>query len=632
MAPLSFHDRQHLQKVLAQQQNITVMFNRFINAVSPHLRKWADTGKGSVWSRNGAVESVVDRELVRLQAELTNNLSSFQMDAWKRSELKNDQMIREYIEGMSIRSQIKEGLFARNTEGMQALQGRIDKDMNLSTRVWNLADQTKTQLEFYLGSGISIGQSAANISQDIRQILNNPDARFHRIRNAEGKLVESKPMMNYNPGPGVYKSASKNALRVAVTETNMAYRKADHERWLKLNFVLGFEVKRSGNNKGGCVICDAMCGTYPKEFSFTGWHPFCICMATPILMDHDEFAEYLLNDTIPMDRYVTDIPPRAVKCMEQYKYSFKRSPYDMKRNYKIFSSDGKLLEKTVPVPEAPKTKGKTKFKTDEQKAAIREAWEERRINNLPDIMPKKPIKSISDIQGVIDSYMKYYPEDANGKSIQVGKFREKPGRAGFTMMRAYSEKGIIEYNTYKALEQGMSSPFSQLLSALNKIQKKEDLKFAEEYSVECFYHEIMHCKAKQHVRLKGHGQGDYKRTAMESINQFVSRHEYGTFIERLGGKAINRQQVLDEGSGYRSWVGNLRDFIKSANIDENKAASYFKDKLLNGRYDELETVLSDYIIRYSGTKLSSHEVLRLFESRNKSDWDGFLKSINNNNQ
>lgn len=62
----------------------------------------------------------------------------------------------------------------------------------------------------------------------------------------KGKLVESKPMMNYNPGPGVYKSAYKNALRVAVTETNMAYRKADSDRWQKLDFVLGFEVKRIG--------------------------------------------------------------------------------------------------------------------------------------------------------------------------------------------------------------------------------------------------------------------------------------------------------------------------------------------------------------------------------------------------
>lgn len=40
-------------------------------------------------------------------------------------------MIREYLNGMSIRSQVKEGLFARNTDGMRALRGRIDKDTEL---------------------------------------------------------------------------------------------------------------------------------------------------------------------------------------------------------------------------------------------------------------------------------------------------------------------------------------------------------------------------------------------------------------------------------------------------------------------------------------------------------------------
>lgn len=631
MAPLSFHDKQHLQRVLAQQQNITALFNRFISTISPHLRKWTDIGKDNVWSHNGAIEKLIDRELAKLEVELKNNISSFQTDAWKRSELKNDQLIREYLDGMSIRSQVKEGLFARNTDGMRALQGRIDNDMNLSTRVWNLADQTKTQLEFYLGSGISIGQSAANISQDIRQILNNPDARFHRIRNAEGKLVESKPMMNYNPGPGVYKSAYKNALRVAVTETNMAYRKADSDRWQKLDFVLGFEVKRSGNNKGGCVICDAMTGTYPKEFVFTGWHPFCICLATPILMDHDEFAEYLLNDTIPMDRYITEIPPKAVRCMEQYKYSFTRAPYQMKQNMKIFGKEANGKVQYISKPEPTKPKGKTKFKTDVQKLEIQRAWDERRINNLPDIMPKNPIRNINDVQGVIDAYMRAYPEEANGKSIQVGRFREKPGY-GFTMMRAYSEKGLIEFNSYKYYDGGSVSPFNRIVTALDKLRKKEDLSFDEEYAVESFYHEIMHCKAKKYVYLKGHSKGDFKRTSMEAVNQFVSRHEYSTFIERLGGKAANKQKVLEEGYGYKGWVGNLRSFIKSANIDEEEALAYFKDKLLNGKYDALDTVLSDYIIKHSGTTLPSREVLKLFESRNKGDWESFLKAINNSGQ
>ena len=33
-------------------------------------------------------------------------------------------------------------------------------------------------------------------------------------------------------GEGVYKSSARNAMRVARTKTNMAYRKADNERWV----------------------------------------------------------------------------------------------------------------------------------------------------------------------------------------------------------------------------------------------------------------------------------------------------------------------------------------------------------------------------------------------------------------
>lgn len=310
MAPLSFHDKQHLQRVLAQQQNIAAIFNRFIESVSPHLRKWMDAGKSSVWVRNGAVENVIDRELVKLQAELMNNLSAFQMDAWKRSGLKNDQMINQFIEGISIRPLTKEGMFGRNMEALQQLQNRVDNGMNLSDKIWNIANQTKKQLEFYLGSGVSVGQGAGNISRDVRQLLDHPDTRFRRIRNADGELIPSKPMQDYHPGSGVYRSAKMNALRMAATETNTAYRKSDHERWNKLDFVLGFIVKRSGNNKGPCSMCDALTGEYPKEFIFAGWHPFCLCVATPILMNHDDFADYLLNNTVPQG-YILDIPVRT---------------------------------------------------------------------------------------------------------------------------------------------------------------------------------------------------------------------------------------------------------------------------------------------------------------------------------
>ena len=133
------------------------------------------------------------------------------------------------------------------------------------------------------------------ISQDIRQLLNEPNRRFRRVRDANGKLVPSQPMKDYHPGQGVYRSSYKNALRLAATKTNKALRTADYERWQNMDFVTGIEVERSPTNHGPCPVCDAKAGKYPKDFKFTGWHPHCICVATPIMMDHEEFAEWLLH-------------------------------------------------------------------------------------------------------------------------------------------------------------------------------------------------------------------------------------------------------------------------------------------------------------------------------------------------
>lgn len=114
-------------------------------------------------------------------------------------------------------------------------------------------------------------------------------------------------MKDYHPGQGVYRSAYKNALRTSATTTNIAYRSADYERWSKQDFILGIEIHRSSNNRGPCRICDAMVGRYPKTFKFTGFHPFCICFATPITMEPEDFADFLLNDTVPQGQTITDI-------------------------------------------------------------------------------------------------------------------------------------------------------------------------------------------------------------------------------------------------------------------------------------------------------------------------------------
>jgi len=108
-------------------------------------------------------------------------------------------------------------------------------------------------------------------------------------------------MAAYHPGQGVYRSSYKNARRLAATETNIAYRTADYERWQQLPFVVGIRVVLS-NNHPEPDICDELSapvgstankgrGCYPKDFKFTGWHPHCHCHAESILKTEEEMAE-----------------------------------------------------------------------------------------------------------------------------------------------------------------------------------------------------------------------------------------------------------------------------------------------------------------------------------------------------
>ena len=183
----------------------------------------------------------------------------------------------------------------RNLEALKAFQQRKTGGMNLSDRVWNYTEQFRQEMELALDIGIGEGRSAAELSRDVRRYLKQPERLFRRVWDKHGNLVLSQAAKAFNPGQGVYRSSFKNARRLTATETNMAYRKSDNERWQQLFFVVGFEVKLSNNHTINGVpftdICDDLVGKYPKTFVFTGWHPQCHCFAIPILMTPEEFAE-----------------------------------------------------------------------------------------------------------------------------------------------------------------------------------------------------------------------------------------------------------------------------------------------------------------------------------------------------
>lgn len=382
MKGLTFYDKQHIQKILAQQSEVANIFNRFILSITPFLQQWANRSSDNVWLRNQVGEKCVDRELDKLQSLLLTNLTAFNIDAWKRSEMKNEDFISEYVKGMAIDSVRKQGMFATNKDALSQLRKGFDaRDNNLSPMVWNLADQTKTQLEYYLQTGLSVGRSSSRISQDLRQILNEPDKRFRRVKDKERKLVMSQPMKNYHPGQGIYRSSKMNALRLTATSTNMSYRTADYERWSKQDFILGIEIHRSANNRGPCKICDAMVGKYPKTFKFIGFHPFCICFATPITMEPDNFADFLLNDTVPQEQVITDIPKTAKDFVDENKNGV-QSAFWYKDN---FSKEGDLQRERTPQPTTPeviKVSRTKRIKTDAEKNDIQKRWDDRFVRNF----------------------------------------------------------------------------------------------------------------------------------------------------------------------------------------------------------------------------------------------------------
>lgn len=201
----------------------------------------------------------------------------------------------------------KKAYMLHNLEAMEAYIHRKTYGHTLSERVWNYTAQFKEQIELSLSVGLNEGRSAAQISRDVRIHLNEPDKLFRRVRNQFGELVLSKAAKAYHPGQGVYRSSYMNAMRMARTEINGAYREADYIRWQQLDFVVGVEIKVSKSHaawlakdwdprfkKGAAPveICDQMAGRYPKDFKFIGWHPHCRCYAVPIIANEDNDGDF----------------------------------------------------------------------------------------------------------------------------------------------------------------------------------------------------------------------------------------------------------------------------------------------------------------------------------------------------
>lgn len=235
---------------------------------------------------------------------------------------------------------------ARKTAAATFVANRLNakNGLNLAQSVWNYCQQTKAEFEMAMSNviadGLGKGTSAEEVGRRIRQYLNNPDMMYRRyhtvkvLKNGQKKdivtwhrkrIIDGRVRFVEEPlehvGQGVYRSARKNALRVARTEINAAYHKARNDRWKNEPFVIGQHIHISPQHDPDedADICDELEGYYPKDFDWDSWHSQCMCTSDPVMISGEErkqFYKRMLNGE-DMSGYIS---PNSIKDVpDQYK-------------------------------------------------------------------------------------------------------------------------------------------------------------------------------------------------------------------------------------------------------------------------------------------------------------------------
>ncbi|MDY5968643.1 MAG: ADP-ribosyltransferase [Bacteroidales bacterium] len=311
---------------------------------------------------------------------------------WQLANERNDELVHSVFgkaaKGMSVEQQLR--YFSNNEAAHEAFLQRKVGGLGLSDRVWKYTQGFKNEIEMGLDVGIRDGKSAAEIARDIKQYLVYPDKLFRRVRDEHGNLHLSKAAKAFHPGQGVYRSSYMNARRLAATETNMAYRTADHERHQQLDFIVGIEINLSNNHTSRGVkgvfydICDDLKGKYPKDFKFTGWHPHCRCYVTTILKTEKELEadrERIMQGKEPTqgsENYVGDVPQGFKDWLDDNAERIQRAkalPYFLRDNGSMVDGAFHLMEFNPPVKTiAELAMERHLARTPEQVASILQKW------------------------------------------------------------------------------------------------------------------------------------------------------------------------------------------------------------------------------------------------------------------
>ena len=342
---------------------------------------------------------------------------------------------------------------ARDTAAATFISNRLKakNGLNLAQIVWNYCQQTKSEFEMAMSNtiadGIGKGSSAEEIGKSIRKYLNDPDMmyrRYHTIKvqkNGKKKdvvtwrrrrIIDGKVRFIEEPlekvGMGVYRSARKNALRVARTEINAAYHKARNERWQNEPFVIGQYIHVSPQHNID-DICNDLEGRYPKDFDWRSWHANCICTSDPITIQGEEKKEFykrlmagedMSNYVSPFavltmpekyNQYIRDNSEAIVKAGMRGKLAWHLQDNTKYWAHLLSPSDRKKLGLKAVSPKElilAKAKERHALRTKEQIDKIQSRWDKHRRDYYNGLVHNLlGSKSVTDIKSQ-DLFERYY--------------------------------------------------------------------------------------------------------------------------------------------------------------------------------------------------------------------------------
>ena len=486
------YDKKHKENLAKRARKVQQLYDaaikRIAQAAAPSLFD-ADPKKEFHFEDFPALKKEMEALMQDLGSSLQANIEDGDQESWTLSNTKNDAMVDSIIGKKKLPAKTVKAWKHPHLDALNAFIARKEAGMNLSRRVWNLTQQFKSEMELALELGMGEGKSAAALSRDVRKYLVEPNKLFRRVRDKSGALRLSKAAAAYHPGQGVYRSSYKNALRMTATENNIAYRTADHNRWQALPFVIGIEIHIS-NNHPTEDICDLFDGKrFPKDFKFTGWHPWCRCYAVSVLASQEEMDAYttaIMNgEDVSHWKFtgqVEKMPKEFDKWMkdnQQRIASAKNMPYFIKDNFKDgdpakglrWEGVEKSNKKDDAIVATPKSKPTDEWKdiskNDRELLELvqTEGWTEQNQDHYRDLLDKaydaemkkanlKPTRLRTKAEeDAVDSFRQWGFEELNealraGKPL-TAKQKEVQEQIDKIMSRTTLKKDIVVYRGTK---------------------------------------------------------------------------------------------------------------------------------------------------------------------------------------